>query len=155
MINKQADYHMYLNAAHQPTEEHAKNTEVKSTEADVKLNAPYLEMMNTIKSLETQLNQKIDNLRQKGVQGIIEEKMEKTLKSSQPEAPNVSYPEDRQPISQSVVSVREVKTKPRKRPKSEILPILARETKSKYKKKNLVTSSTARKKAIKGDPCWK
>ena len=90
MINKQADYHMYLNAAHQPSEEQAKNTELKSTEADVKLNAPYLEMMNTIKSLETQLNQKIDNLRQKGVQGIIEEKMEKTRSSSQPEHPNVT-----------------------------------------------------------------
>ena len=134
MLNKFADYHLYLAAAHNPSKEVAENSEIKSTEADAKLNAPYLQLLQTIDSMETRMNQKIEDLRLKGVQGVIEEKLEKTMSAPQPEPSNISYPDDKQPVAESVISTTELKVKPRKRPKKEILPIMVHESHGKMKK---------------------
>ena len=65
---------------------------------------------------------------------MIEEKLEKTINAPQSEPANIFYPDDQQPVAESVISTTELKTKPRKRPRKEILPIMAHESHSKQKK---------------------
>ena len=110
MINKFADYHHYSKAAKNPDKEVAENSEVRSTEAGVKSTSPYLQILKRIDLMEKRTNEKIENLRLKGVQGVIEEKMQETLKAQPQLQPSyVSFPGNQQPVTESVISTTELK----------------------------------------------
>ena len=110
MLNKFADYHQYSPAAKNPNKEVAQNSVIKSTEAVVKSSSPYLQILKRIDLMEKRTNEKIESLRLKGVQEVIEEKLEKTLDSPNKLEPSyISFPGNQQPVAESVVSTTELK----------------------------------------------
>ena len=110
MLNKFADYHHYSTAAKTPNKEVAERSEIKSTEAVVKSSVPYFQIRNRIDQMEKRTNEKIENLRLKGVQGVIEEKLQETLNAPPKHEPSyISFPGNRQPIAESVISTTELK----------------------------------------------
>lgn len=110
LLNKFADYHRYSIAAKSPNKEVAENSEIKSTEATVKTSSPYLQLLKRIDSMEKSTNEKIENLRVEGVQGFIDDNLQKTLKApSKLEPTYISFPGNQQPVAESVVSTTELK----------------------------------------------
>ena len=110
MLNKFADYHHFSTAAKSPNKEVAEHSEIKSTEAVVTSSSPYLKILERIDLMEKRTHEKIENLRQKGVQGEIEEKVQQTLKApSQLEASYISFPGNQQAVTESVISSTELK----------------------------------------------
>ena len=110
LLNKFADYHHYSTAVKTPNKEVAERSEIKSTEAVVNSSVPYFQIQNRIDQMEKRTNVKIENLRLKGVQGVIEEKLQETLNASPKHAPTyISFPGNQQPVAQSVISTTELK----------------------------------------------
>ena len=111
MLNKFADYHLYSTASKSPNKEVAEHSEIKSTEATVKSSYPYLQLLKRIDLMEKRTNEKIENLRRKGAEGVIEEKLQKTIEAapSKLEPTYISYPGNQQPVAESVISTTELK----------------------------------------------
>ena len=126
IMNRQSRNQLYLTSVPNPAPKDQESDEMKQTESDVHLNQPYLQILKSLGDMETKLNQKIDNLRNVGPEAYLDQSMKEKLNSHH-EDPNVTFPENQEQVSPSVKSVRDLKTKPRKKPRKEILPILAHE----------------------------